>query len=56
MINLKPMMQGNFAELDEVVSSSARLSTFAEQPLLLHQPSIEGLKLFIGKVVGDAVS
>lgn len=56
MINLKPMMQGNFAGLDEVVSSSARLSTFAEQPLLLHQPSIEGLKLFIRKVVGDAVS
>jgi len=56
MINLEPMAWNFFERLGELLHSKSQLLCFAEQPLLLREPSIEPLKIFINKIVKQASS
>jgi hypothetical protein len=51
LINLAPMSASSFSELAEILDSKSILASFAEQPLLLQQPSIEPLKKFIREIL-----
>jgi len=56
IINLEPMAWNFFERLGELLHSKSQLLCFAEQPLLLREPSIEPLKIFINKIVKQASS
>lgn len=55
-INLEPMSWEDFEQLKTILSSHKRLEAYSEQPLLLHEPSIEPLKSFVREVVKQALS
>jgi len=56
MINLESMMWNQFEGLAELLQDKNQLLNFAEQPLLLREPSIEPLKRFIQQIVEQATS
>jgi hypothetical protein len=52
-INLSKMMTNNKDGLGVTLKSKATLEKFAQQPLLLHVPSLAGAQKFIKKMVDD---
>lgn len=52
-INLTNMMTNNKDGLDTILKSKATLEKFAQQPLLLHVPSLAGAQKFVKKIVED---
>ena len=54
-INLAPMAADSFLELKGLLCSKEMLSKYTKEPLLLNRPSIEPLKKFIKKIIGEAV-
>lgn len=55
-INLEPMTWQNFEPLKEIINSPAKLGAYAEQPLLLKEPSIEPFRDFLREIVRKATS
>jgi hypothetical protein len=55
-INLEPMSWQDFEPLKDIINSPSQLEFFAEQPLLLNNPSIEPMKDFLREIVRQALS
>lgn len=55
-INMLDMASDNYQTLQEIIVSERILSKFAEQPLLLTQPSISGLRSFVKDILTQAQS
>jgi hypothetical protein len=51
MINLQPKMWNQLEDLKELIYDQPKLQVFADQPLIVNQPSIEPLKDFIKKIL-----
>lgn len=56
LINLEPMVWNQLNDLDNLLRDRTRMKDFAEQPLLLQQPSLEPLKNFIKEIILSALS
>ena len=56
IINLAPMSRNGFSELGEILHSPKILSTYANEALLIHQPSIEPFKEFIQNILKASLS
>lgn len=54
ILNLAPLTAGNFAFLEEQLRVLS-LSAYADQPLLIQSPSLDGLKSFLSNLLHEAV-
>lgn len=52
-INLAPMTQSSFSELAPLLQNDSALQFYAEQPLLMRTPDLEGLKTFLLEIVAS---
>lgn len=55
-VNLEPMSWQNFELLNDIINSPALLESYAEQPLLINEPSIEPMKDFMREILLQALS
>ena len=55
-INLAPMSANHFAALKNILHSKDILLSYAEQPLLLKRPSLQGLKNYLKDVIQTALN
>ena len=55
-INLASMSENNFSDLGEILHSRNILASYAEQPLLLHKPSLQALKNYLRDIIKTALS
>jgi hypothetical protein len=53
MINLQPMMWNQLEDLKVLIHDQKKLQVFADQPLIVNQPSIEPLKDFIKNILDN---
>ena len=56
LINLAPMSWCDFEPLKDILTSTARLSEYAEQPLLLKAPSILPFRDYVKRILEDATT
>ena len=54
-INLAPMAKNNFNGLEQILGSKALLQGYADEPLILKSPSIQGFEKFIENIVNSAL-
>jgi len=52
-VNLAPMMQSNFAELAPILHNLSILQNYADQPLLMQAPTLDGLKAFLREIIAS---
>lgn len=53
-INLAPMIDKNFQQIEGVLKSRSHLEIYAQQPLIISSPSIVGLQNFVGNISSSA--
>jgi hypothetical protein len=56
MINLAELMYDEHQSLNYIVKDKFYLNKIAEQPLILKLPTLSGLKIFLQKIISDAIS
>lgn len=52
-VNLAPMTQSNFAELAPLLHDPLALQRYADQPLLMRAPHLDGLKSFLREIIAS---
>lgn len=55
-VNLAPMSNNAFADLEEILHSEKILRSYAEQPLLRTRPSLDPLKAYLNNLLQTALS
>jgi hypothetical protein len=50
-INLASVAKNNFSDLKNIFQSQLKMASFADEPLIVEQPSISGLQSFIHKLL-----
>ena len=54
-INLAPMAKDNFEGLGEILNSKSRLDSYAQEPLIVKEPTLQDLKQFLKNVTSSAM-
>ena len=54
-INLAPMAKNNFEGLGEILNSKSRLDSYAQEPLIVKEPTLQDLKQFLKNVTSSAM-
>jgi len=54
-INLAPMAKNNFEELEKILNSKALLEAYAQEPLIVKEPTLQNLKQFLKNVTSSAM-
>ncbi len=54
-INLAPMAKSNFEGIGEILNSKAFLQAYAQEPLIVKEPTLQVLKKFLENVISSAM-